>query len=228
MNTWRCILVAGMTAIPPSAATEQDLCSTATAAVTVGELAVEESFVDAKGSWQAGGGASGVMLEYRIDQDRFESETWLGAAGAWSVVRMKAKDQRCGRHTLRVYAYPSVQDGGRQLHCLGRATSAARQFEISCAPIAEIVDCQWECSGGQVPHCNGICTATASRGKLSYVPFWGTDGEEWQQGTEATAAGPWNQVVACSPGQRISFKVRDRDGRGLWSNVDEIGCGVTE
>ena len=94
--------------------------------------------------------------------------------------------------------------------------------------MAEIVDCQWECTGGEAPHCNGICTAVAHRGKLSYVPFWGINGEDWQQGTEATAEGQWSQVVACSPGQRISFKVRDRDGRGLWSKVDELGCGVTE
>jgi hypothetical protein len=53
------------------------------------------------------------------------------------------------------------------------------------------------------------------------------NGEGWQQG-EATSEGPWSHPVACDPGQRISFKVRDRDGRGYWSAVDEIGCGVTE
>jgi hypothetical protein len=35
-------------------------------------------------------------------------------------------------------------------------------------------------------------------------------------------------AVSCVPGQKISFKVRDRDGRGYWSDVVELGCGVTE
>jgi hypothetical protein len=44
----------------------------------------------------------------------------------------------------------------------------------------------------------------------------------------AEGEGPFTQAVTCMPGQKISFKVRDRDGRGLWSNVAELGCGKTE
>jgi hypothetical protein len=205
-----------------------DLCSTATAAVTIADLAVGESSIDAKGTWQAGGGAAGILLEYRIDSDRMQIESQSGASGSWEIARMEPNDGRCGRHTLRVYVYPSVQDGARQLHCLARGSSAPRQFEISCAPIAEIVDCQWECTGGDSPQCTGICSASARKGRLGYVPFWGVNGVGWQQGGGEPSGGPWTHPVACAVGQRISFKVRDRDGRGLWSEVDEIGCGVTE
>lgn len=98
----------------------------------------------------------------------------------------------------------------------------------SQAPTAEIVDCQWHCSPGNDGQCTGTCTASASGGAPGYMPFWGLNGEDWQQGAEASSEGSWNHPVTCKPGQRISFKVRDRDGRGLWSGVDEIGCGVTE
>lgn len=219
------VLLGWMAAVPALA---EDLCSTATASVTITDLAVGEDTIDAKGTWHVGGGASGVLLEYRTDSDRMRSESHSGASGSWDITRMKPFEERCGRHTLRVFAYPSVQDGARQLNCLARVTSVPRQFEISCAPIAEIVDCQWECSGGNDGQCTGICTAEARRGKLSYDPFWGVNGEDWQKGAELPSEGPWTYPVACAPGQRISFKVRDRDGRGLWSEVDEIGCGVTE
>jgi hypothetical protein len=53
------------------------------------------------------------------------------------------------------------------------------------------------------------------------------NGDAWQAAAEA-GEGPFIQAVTCVPGQRISFKVRDRNGRGLWSNVAELGCGVTE
>jgi hypothetical protein len=111
---------------------------------------------------------------------------------------------------------------------VARGSSAPRRFEISCAPKAEIVDCQWECEAGETPQCSGVCTASARLGKGGYLPFWGLNGEGWQQAAESASEGPWSFPVTCAPGQRISFKVRDRSGRGLWSEVDEIGCGVTE
>jgi hypothetical protein len=101
-----------------------------------------------------------------------------------------------------------------------------QDFEYSCAPVAELLDCQWQCSGGNDGKCSGTCTATARRGTPGYAPYWGVNGEGWRTSEEASAAGPWTQPVTCSIGQRISFKVRDR--RSRWSEVDEIGCGVTE
>lgn len=221
--TW--ILLGCLAAAPALA---DDLCSAATSSVDVGDVTVaEDNTLDGKGTWAAGGGADGVLLEYRIDSDRMLSETRTGAAGSWDFERMLPNDTSCGRHTLVVFAFPSVKAGDRHLHCLKRVTSTPRVFEISCSPRVEIVDCQWECSGGDSPLCNGVCTATARRGKLGYVPYWGVNGEDWEQG-DASSEGPWSHPVACAPGERISFKVRDRDGRGYWSEVDEIGCGVTE
>lgn len=211
----------GLLAASPALAA--DLCASASATVTLSELkVVGEGTIQTQGTWQVAGGAAGVMLEARIDSDRMQSEAQAGAAGTWSMTQEVT--QGCGRHTLRVYAFPYVQDGPRQVHCLKKAASTPKPFEISCAPVGEIVDCQWECSGED--QCAGTCTASARKGRLMYVPHWGVNGEAWQAGEPSE--GPWTHPVACKPGQRISFKVRDRDGRGQWSGVDEIGCGVTE
>ncbi len=217
---WIAFLLAGMPAIAA------DLCPTATAAATIAELKIHESRVDARGSWQSGGSAAGVVLEYRFDSDRLQSEGQSGPEGSWAMTQ-SLEGYGCGKHTLRVTAVPYVQDGVRQIHCLSSSTYVRQQFEVSCAPIAEIVDCQWECEGGAEPRCTGICTASARRGKLSYLPHWGVNGDAWQA-DETAGVGPFRKTVSCVPGQRVSFKVRDRDGRGLWSNVDELGCGVTE
>ena len=219
------VLLTGILAAPALA---KDLCSAATASATIAEVKAGESTFDARGTWQAGGGAAGVLLEYRINSDRLRSETWLGTSGTWEVVGMDPEEAGCGRRTLRIVVSPSVQDGERLLHCLKKGVSEAHQFEISCAPVAEIVDCAWKCVPDEIPECTGTCTGTARRGRLRYMPFWGVNGEEWQQGAEAPSKGPWTRPVTCNPGQRISFKVRDHEEDGPWSQVDEIGCGVTE
>lgn len=217
------LLVLTLIAAPVGAA---DLCPTATASATIAGLTVKEVQVEANGAWQSGGSAAGVILEHRFDSDRLQSEGQAGPSGSWHMIQ-DLSGYGCGSHTLRVTAVPYVQDGVRQVHCLNRSTYVKQTFEVSCAPIAEIVDCQWECTGGKEPHCTGTCTGAARRGKLSYLPSWGLNGDAWQA-AETPAIGPFVQPVSCVPGQRISFKVRDRDGRGLWSNVAELGCGVTE
>jgi hypothetical protein len=213
-------------AAPAVPAVGADLCPTATASATIADLTLKESQVDARGAWQSGGSAAGVILEYRFDSDRLQSEGQAGPSGTWTMTQDLTK-YGCGKHTLRVTAVPYVQDGARQVHCLNDSTFVKQTFEVSCAPVAEIVDCQWECTGGDQPQCTGTCTGAARRGKLSYVPSWGVNDDAWQSAA-TPGEGPFTQAVSCAPGQKISFKVRDRDGRGLWSNVAELGCGVTE
>jgi hypothetical protein len=223
------LLALSLSALPAYPAAVENLCPAATASATITELTVKESVIESKGTWQAGGGAPGVVLEYRFDSDRLQSENQAGPAGTWHITQDLA-GYGCGKITLRVTAVPYVQEGVSQVHCLNRSTFVKQTFEISCAPVAEIVDCRWECdggTGGKTPGCTGTCTGSARRGKLSYLPSWGVNGDAWQSAAQS-GEGPFTQAVTCMPGQKISFKVRDRDGRGLWSNVAELGCGKTE
>src|SRR5262245_3445607 len=214
LATW--ILLGCIAALP---ARGQDICSAARSAVDVAGVTVAgDDTLDGKGTWSVEGGADGVLIEYRIDSDRMQSESRMGTSGTWDFARMLPNDVSCGKHTLVVHAFPSVKAGERQHHCLKKASSKPYVFEISCAPVVEIADCEWKCSGEDAL-CTGTCTAKARRGRLGYVPYWGVNGEDWEQGGESSE-GPWSHPVACAPGERISFKVRDRDGKGFWSNVD--------
>ncbi len=210
--------------LPLAAARGADSCPAASAAVAIAEASFSDGALTAHGSWEVAG-ATAVMVEYRIDQDRLQSEVRPGAAGTWEVTQAFTI---CGPHTLRVYAFPAVQEGGRLVHCLERAVSQASRFTVSCAPVARIESCSWECSGAAAEQrCAGTCSGSASGGKGGlYIPFWGLDGAGFQP-VPPPAAGPWTQAVTCAAGQRVSFKVRDRHGSGAWSNVAEHACGAT-
>jgi hypothetical protein len=198
-------------------------CQSAQTAVTISGIEIKDSTVQAKGTWQANSPAAGVMLEFRVDSDRLESEDQAGTSGAWSLDHDIAFEG-CGQHTLRVYAFPYVMEGNRQVHCLQKNTSTPKRFEVSCAPVVDILGCNWECGEDPKPECQGTCSASARRGRLSYVPYWGLDDANYQSGGDPSE-GPWTQAVTCAPGQKVSFKVRDKNGLGFWSNVATRECG---
>ncbi len=221
----RLLLLLLAVAAPMAPVAADDRCAAVKATVTIAETgAAGEEGVRSRGGWQVEGGAAGILLEYRIDSDRFLMESMAGAAGAWDYTEARVVGG-CGRHTLRVHAFPYIQANGRQVYCMAQAASAPQSFEISCAPVVEIADCQWECAGER---CTGTCTATARRGRLAYQPHWGMAGAKPstpEPAPEESTEGPWTQAVTCAPGEKVTFKVRDRDGRGLWSNVAERACG---
>jgi len=39
--------------------------------------------VVASGTWEVSGGATGAMLEFRIDNERYQAETRTGTSGTW-------------------------------------------------------------------------------------------------------------------------------------------------
>jgi hypothetical protein len=219
------LFAAPAAALTPVSSEIQALCNPAQAVLHVDEAVFSEGLIKAHGTWQVKGGASAVMLEYRVDMDRQQSEVRPGETGTWEVTQPWKK---CGVvYTLRVYAFPVVAVGPRLVHCLERGASVPSRFTISCAPTAEIAGCQWNCKGAEEDrHCSGTCSASAKGGRPPYLPFWGIDQLDFQPAVPP-AEGPWTHPVACAPGQRISFKVRDYHGTGVWSPVVEKECGIT-
>lgn len=213
------------TALTPVSEEIQSLCRLAQAVLHVDEATFSEGLMKARGRWEVKGGASAVMLEYRVDMDRQQSEVRPGETGTWEVTQPWKK---CGGKTyvLRVFAFPVVAVGPRLVHCLEKGTSIPSRFTISCAPVAELTECQWNCTGAEDDRrCSGTCTASAKQGRPPYLPFWGVDNADFQP-AQPPAEGPWTHPVACAPGQRISFKVRDYHGTGIWSPVVEKECGI--
>lgn len=208
----------------PAAAVAAEVCASAGAEVSIREVSVQEGVLKAAGTWTAQG-ASGVLLEYRIDSDRMQTESRAGASGTWEYAEPVEKIPRCGRHTLRVFVFPSVTDGPRLSHCLERSQSDPRSFEVSCAPVASLGLCDWECVDEPEPRCAGICSGSARRGSLQKVASWGLNGTNFEEIKERTPEGGWTFQVTCSPGDKVSFKVRDLGGSRETSNVAERLCG---
>jgi hypothetical protein len=196
-------------------------CIHARAEVTVAELVSADDLLRAAGTWTASGGADGVALEYRIDSNRHQADAFSGpgAQGHWHFEE-PADTVDCGPHALRVWAYPIVNEEGKQRVCLTNGTSAQKTVKISCTPRARIESCRWQCSAGS---CTGSCTGTASHGHPGYVPFWGIGDVETNG---PYGVGPWTHDLTCKTGERVTLRVRDGSGFGLWSQKVERICGT--
>jgi hypothetical protein len=201
-------------------------CKGVKAAITLDRQAVEKGVIKAGGTWQvSGGGAAGVLIEPRIEADRWQSETFTGKSGRWDFDQA-FKWAKCGHYALRVYAYPSVKVNGHLYHCLDNDSSVPWRFDVPCGAQVEITRCDWECGEGEDPgQCVGTCVGSVSAGFPPYQPLWGLNDGDYRPG-EKSEAGPWSEVVHCKTGDKIAFKVRDRNGVGKTSPPAVLDCGA--
>jgi hypothetical protein len=210
---------------PAAQAAEEDTCPATAANGAVTQLVYKNGHVEASGTWEVSGGATGAMLEFRIDNERYQAETRTGTSGTWSIVQ---SFNVCDRplHALRVLVYPSVSGGeGRLRHCLKRfKRSEFLQFEIPCGAQTAIDHCAWECEGGDVPRCAALCAVTATGGRLPYLLFQGT-GDANDPKVGDSSEGSWTVQTTCKRGEKLSFYVRDFYGRGRPSPRAEKVCG---
>jgi hypothetical protein len=217
-----------ITALPvffsvPAAA--DDPCAGAKSTVTVDRLAIENGVIKAGGKWEASGGASGALIEVRIEADAWQSESFAATSGTWDFAQT-FKWSKCGHFGLRVYAYPAVTVNGHLYNCLERASSAPWRFDVACGASAEITHCEWECEGdGEGRKCAGVCTGSASSGVLQYRAFWGLNDRDYKPAQDLSA-GPWTEVVHCAGGDKVSFKVKDLNGNGRSSPAAQLACGA--
>lgn len=211
--------------LAPAVQAQEDLCPATDAQGAVTELTYKNGQVIAGGTWAVSGGATGAMLEFRIDNERLQAETRMGTSGTWSIVQ---SFHTCDRplHALRVLVYPSVGSGeGNLHHCLKRfRRSEFRQFEFPCGARVEIDHCSWECEDGGTARCAGLCALTATGGKLPYFLFQGTGDSKAPQAGDSSE-GSWTVQVACKRGEKVSFFTRDNYGRGKPSPLAERICG---
>jgi hypothetical protein len=210
---------------PSAQSAQQDPCVGVKAAITIDQQGVEDGAIKATGTWQVSGGASGVLIEPRVDADRWQSETYPGTSGTW-VFDQKYKWNKCGHYAVRVYAYPSVSMNGHLYHCLDNESSLPWRFNVPCAPKAEIMHCDWDCGEGEDgKQCAGTCVGSATEGTPPYLPFWGLNDRDYKPGEQASM-GPWTEVVRCAPGDKVSFKVRHLGGTGKGSQAVFLACGA--
>jgi hypothetical protein len=176
--------------------------------------------VKVSGSWETPGGpARGVLLEYRLDSDRYQAETQNGTTGKW---RYSEEFKGCGSHTFEIVAFPSVVEDGRTVYCLPLGKTVRAFFTLPCQSMTSRLDCAgWSCKEGR---CTGTCTGDATGGEWGYVALFGVNDANYAN-LPSSQKGPWTYTVTCAPGERVSFKARDRLGAGGFSPVAERPCG---
>jgi hypothetical protein len=196
------------------------LCTQVGINVVNAGLHYENGTVKVSGTWEAPGGpARGVLLEYRLDSDRYEAETQNGTAGSW---RYNEKFKACGSHVFEIVAFPSVVEDGRTVYCLPLGKTVKAFFDLPCQGMTSKLDCtDWVCKDGR---CTGTCTGNATGGDWGYAALFGVNDANYIN-LPATPKGPWTHTVTCAPGERVSFKARDRLGAGGFSPVAEQPCG---
>ncbi|HBL27784.1 MAG TPA: hypothetical protein DD490_13180 [Acidobacteria bacterium] len=205
-----------------SPAEAEDRCPATTAEGAVTQIDYKDGHVVGSGTWAVGGGATGALLEFRVDNDRLAAETRTGTSGTWSIVESFAK---CDRplHALRVLVIPSVGAGeGSLRHCLGQQVrSEPLQFQFHCGARVTIEHCTWECEEGA---CAGLCAVSATGGRLPYLLFRGT-GEPDDPQAGDSSQGTWTVPVTCKQGETVAFTVHDNFGRGRPSPPAARACG---
>jgi hypothetical protein len=207
---------------PPSKMTA--LCATAKASITIDRHSVEGKLVKTGGRWEVTGSATGALVEVRVEADRWQSDTFQGTSGTWDF-EQPLKFAQCGHFGLRVYVYPSVDNGGHPLHCLDNDSSTPWYFDVRCGSTAEITHCDWECGDEAPDLCTGVCIGAAHEGTPPYRAFWGLNDRDYQA-IQETSGGPWTQAVRCKLGERISFRVKDLNGIGRNSDAVSVPCGA--
>jgi hypothetical protein len=197
-------------------------CSGVKALATVDQAGAEGENIKANGTWQVSGGAVGALVDIRLDADLWQSETYKGTQGTWDFNQVM-KWNKCGHYSVRVWVYPSVDLNGHLYHCLDNSNSVPWRFDVPCGAQVEITRCDWECGEGTAKQCDGTCTGSASGGMLPYRPFWGVDDKAYQEGPEVSP-GPFTGAIRCTIGQRVSFKVREQNGK--ISHPAFLACGA--
>lgn len=198
-----------------------EVCANAKAGVTISNVTWADGVLKASGTWTAGEGIAGVSMEYRIESDREWLESYSGTSGSWEVA-IPYRD--CGRNTFQAESIPSVKSGSALVQCLGKGQAMTRNFTVDCSPVATFGSCQWECEEGPPAQCTGHCSGTGRGGTGTLLGIMGVNGKDYAYG-EGPAQGPWTAVVTCSPGDKVTFMVRDKGGAGVPSKVVEHPCG---
>lgn len=196
-------------------------CAEASLTFDIEDATVRGGNLTAGGAWKAQGNADGIYLEVRVNSNRYHAELQKGTAGRYGY----ATDfERCGLQVLRVFACPTVREGGREVECLTRGRSMAKKLDIDCSLAARIVRCSWDCADDASQGCAGTCTAEAHGGTLNLVGLWGVNDTDYAT-VGGPPLGPWTAVVRCKPGEKVTFRARDQGGVGALSPPAEKPCG---
>ena len=172
------------------------------------------------GHYKGAGTASGVLLEYRVDSDRYRAETRPTPTGDFESA---FPFSLCGDHVVQVWAYPVVAAGERQAICLERGIRTRELFSAACGSEIELSGLEWECEGNG--SCSGNVTAIVGDGKSNYVLMASVGQAPFRQ-VGPTGPGPFQVPLTCHSGDKVRLRAR-LSTKVAHNGVAELVCGAS-
>jgi hypothetical protein len=195
---------------------EGEGCQESSVALQLSKVEFTDGKVRALGHFKVAGPASAVLLEYIADSDRYAAQ----------IRQVKEADLQnaipyllCGKHALRVTAYPLVTIGDRQLVCLRRAGTAKLDFSAPCGAEVRVSAAHWSCEAGS---CAGNLTVIIGDGKGTYDLMMSIGRGQFRKAPSGT--GPFQLAVACEAGEKVRLRARGT-GSGGYTGTAELLCG---
>lgn len=218
----RAVLVALLTlaagSASSSAADEGEACAAASATVRLDSVRMDGREVVASGGWDATGGATSVVLEYRVDSDRYRTEIRAGERREWN---RRFEFELCGEHHFRVFAFPLVTAADRQIVCLDRAHSQKLTFSVHCGVVPSFTGCEWRCESGA---CTGSCTVAVENANAPVLLML-QEGEGGYRAAAPVGSGPFRIDLTCRAGDAVRVRARAQ-GANRFSPPVERTCGL--
>jgi len=195
---------------------EGEGCPESSVALQLGKVEFTDGKVHALGHFKVAGPASGVLLEYIADSDRYRSEIRLAKE---ADLENTFPYKLCGNHAVRVWAYPLVASGDRQLVCLRRGGTAKMDFNAPCGAEVRVSAAHWSCEEGS---CSGDLTVDVGDGTGTYDLMMSIARGQFQK--EPPGPGPFHLAVTCKAGERIRLRTRSSLSGG-YTGAAELLCG---
>ena len=193
-------------------------CAESTPTIEVDSFQIAHGVIDLKGRYALSGPATGVMIEYSIENNTYRQELRMGKEGEYAI---QFPFKFCGDQVFRAWAYPLVPDGARLSICLQRKISARYQFNAPCGADIEVSDLRWACAedgtcGGELSVNVGSAASDAdlmlSVGQAAF--------------SQAVPRGkpPFQLKLSCHAGEKVRLRARNGDSASYTGAVS-LTCG---
>jgi len=173
-----------------------------------------------RGHYKGTGPASGVLLEFRVDSDRYRAETRATPEGDFESAFPFIL---CGDHVFQLWAYPTVAAGERQAICLDRAVRTREMFTAACGNDVRLSDLEWQCAADGA--CTGQVIASVGDGKSDYVLMANAGNAPFRQ-VGVTGPGPFRVPLACHAGEKVRLRAR-LSTKTAHTGLAELICGTS-
>jgi hypothetical protein len=193
-------------------------CAESTPTIVVDSFSIAHGVIDLKGHYALSGPATGVMIEYSIENNTYRQELRMGKEGEYAI---QFPFRFCGDNVFRAWAYPLVPDGARLSICLQRKISARHLFNAPCGADIEVSDLRWACADDGA--CNGEVSVNVGGG-ASDADLMLSVGQAAFSQAVPRGRPPFELKLTCHAGEKLRLRARNGDSSSYTGAVS-LTCG---